>query len=40
MKNKKYHIIPKSNRIITETGKIDTPNIHIYKIYGYKTPSW
>jgi hypothetical protein len=33
MKNKKYHIvgtIPKSNRIITETGNIDTPNIHIY----------
>jgi hypothetical protein len=33
MKNKKYHIVGtilKSNRIITETGNIDTPNIHIY----------
>jgi hypothetical protein len=32
MKNKKYHIvgtIPKSNKIITETGNIHTPN-HIY----------
>ena len=35
MKNQKYHIvgtIPKSNKIITETGNIHTPNIHIYII--------
>jgi hypothetical protein len=35
MKNKKYHIVGtilKSNRIITETGNIHTPNIHIYII--------
>ena len=24
--------IPKSNRIIVETGNIDTPNIHIHNI--------
>jgi hypothetical protein len=32
MKNKKYHIVGtilKSNRIITETGNIDTPGIDI-----------
>jgi len=45
MENKKYHIIGtilKSNRIITETGNIDTPNIyiHIYIIsfIGTKLP--
>ena len=35
MKNKKYHIVGtilKSNRIITETGNIHTPGIHIYII--------
>jgi hypothetical protein len=35
MKNKKYHIVGKilkSNRIITKTGSIHTPSIHIYKI--------
>jgi hypothetical protein len=43
MKNKNHHIIGtilKLNRIITETGKIDTANIHIHKIYEHKTPSW
>ena len=43
MKNKKYHIIgtiPKSNRIIVETGNIYTPSIHVYIIsfMGTKLP--
>ena len=35
MKNKKYDIVGTiltSNRLITETGNIDTANIHIYNI--------
>ena len=35
MKNKKYDIVGKiltSNRLITETGNIDSANIHIYNI--------
>jgi hypothetical protein len=43
IKNKKYHIVGtilKSNRIITETGNIHTPGIHIYIIsfMGAKLP--